>query len=68
MAMSEPSPALPSTALRSLRCMSFTGAKAAQWEEKFIAAFNAMEAELQDGRKAETHGSITKARWGMWFL
>lgn len=27
-------------------CMGFTGAAAAQWKEKYIAAFNAMEAEL----------------------
>jgi Rha family phage regulatory protein len=27
-------------------CMGFTGAKAAQWKEKFLAAFNAMEKAL----------------------
>lgn len=27
-------------------CMGFTGAAAAQWKEKYIAAFNAMEADL----------------------
>lgn len=28
--------------------MGFTGAKAAEWKEKYIAAFNAMEAKLKD--------------------
>lgn len=27
-------------------CMGFTGAQAAQWKEKYIAAFNALEAEI----------------------
>ena len=33
-------------------CMGFTGAAAAQWKEKYIAAFNAMEAELATPRAA----------------
>jgi Rha family phage regulatory protein len=28
-------------------CMGFTGKEAAQWKEKYIAAFNAMEAKLK---------------------
>ncbi|MBF0802916.1 MULTISPECIES: Rha family transcriptional regulator [unclassified Neisseria] len=31
-------------------CMGFTGTQAAQWKEKYIAAFNAMEAELSRPR------------------
>ena len=30
-------------------CMGFTGKEAAQWKEKYIAAFNAMEAKLKQG-------------------
>ena len=30
-------------------CMGFTGKAAAQWKEKYIAAFNAMEAKLKHG-------------------
>lgn len=33
-------------------CMGFTGAQAAQWKEKYIAAFNAMEAELAKPKAA----------------
>lgn len=29
-------------------CMGFTGKEAAQWKEKYIAAFNAMEVKLKD--------------------
>ena len=31
----------------SFLVMGFTGAKAAHWKEKYIEAFNAMEAELR---------------------
>ncbi|MCS4534264.1 Rha family transcriptional regulator [Neisseria montereyensis] len=30
-------------------CMGFTGTQAAQWKEKYIAAFNALEAEVNKG-------------------
>lgn len=30
-------------------CMGFTGSQAAQWKEKYIAAFNALEAEVNKG-------------------
>ena len=30
-------------------CMGFTGKEAAQWKEKYIAAFNDMEAKLKQG-------------------
>lgn len=33
-------------------CMGFTGRDAAQWKEKYIAAFNAMETELRAGGTA----------------
>lgn len=33
-------------------CMGFTGAAAAQWKERYIAAFNAMEAELSKPRES----------------
>lgn len=35
-------------------CMGFTGSAAAQWKEKYIAAFNAMEAELSKPKTAGT--------------
>lgn len=40
----------------SFLCMGFTGAVAAAWKEKYIAAFNAMEQELQQpASRLETH-------------
>lgn len=40
----------------SFLCMGFTGAQAAAWKEKYIAAFNAMEQELQQpANRLETH-------------
>ena len=40
----------------SFLCMGFTGAQAAAWKEKYIAAFNAMEQELQQpASRLETH-------------
>lgn len=33
-------------------CMGFTGKEAAQWKEKFIGAFNAMEAKLSQPQQA----------------
>ena len=40
----------------SFLCMGFTGAQAAAWKEKYIAAFNAMEQELQQPvNRLETH-------------
>lgn len=38
----------------SFLVMGFTGREAAQWKEKFIAAFNAMEARLRAERQAAT--------------
>ncbi|SUA94160.1 phage associated protein [Neisseria mucosa] len=34
-------------------CMGFTGSAAAQWKEKYIAAFNALEAEV--ARRTRRH-------------
>lgn len=34
-------------------CMGFTGAAAAQWKEKYIAAFNAMEQQLSQIQQAQ---------------
>lgn len=40
----------------SFLCMGFTGAQAAAWKEKYIAAFNVMEQELQQpASRLETH-------------
>mgnify|MGYP000879044642 CR=1 FL=1 len=40
----------------SFLCMGFTGAQAAAWKEKYIAAFNVMEQELQQpANRLETH-------------
>jgi Rha family phage regulatory protein len=39
-------------------CMGFTGKEAAQWKEKYIAAFNAMEAELKQGVSASDPADI----------
>ena len=40
----------------SFLCMGFTGAVAAAWKDKYIAAFNAMEQELQQpASRLETH-------------
>ena len=33
--------------------MGFTGAEAAKWKERYIAAFNAMEARLREGARTE---------------
>lgn len=37
-------------------CMGFTGKKAAEWKERYIAAFNAMEAELRHQAKPYSIG------------
>lgn len=38
-------------------CMGFTGAEAARWKEAYIAAFNRMEADLQQ-RNAEQYSEV----------
>jgi len=43
-------------------CMGFTGREAAQWKEKYIAAFNAMEAELHAAPKVGAGGTARKGR------
>lgn len=39
----------------SFLCMGFTGAVAAAWKEKYIAAFNALEARQQQPDRLEAH-------------
>ena len=46
----------------SFLAMGFTGAKAAAWKEKFLAAFNAMEQELLNSRFAEYSSRIEQTR------
>jgi Rha family phage regulatory protein len=46
----------------SFLCMGFTGAKAAQWKERYISTFNAMAAKL-----AEPVPSLQFRRFLMWY-
>lgn len=41
-------------------CMGFTGREAATWKEKYIAAFNAMEAKLHAAPSLTNHGNLSK--------
>lgn len=46
--------------------MGFTGREAAAWKERFIAAFNAMEAQLRERERAQLtacHGFISATDW-----